>query len=300
MMDGLRASLTKEFSSIWIFNARGNQRTSGETSRMEAGKIFGSGSRAPIALTLLVKDPAHEGPCELKYHDIGDYLSREQKLEIIRGCGGVANVDWATITPNAEHDWIDQRDPVFEKFVAIGDRSDKEGALFEAYSMGTQTIGDAWMYNSSRGQLLQSVSRFINTYNDEETRLRINSSHTTKRKVQSISGLESDPTRIKWSGSLLKHLEMGVRFVPHATLIRESMYRPFFRQWLYFDPVLLHRVGLAPTVFPNEKLRSRIIDVTGIGVNKPFTVFMSDLVSDMQMMPNGQTFPLNGYKSLRQ
>src|SRR5690606_16720712 len=50
-MDGFRKSLETEFSSIWVFNLRGNQRTSGELSRKEGGKIFGSGSRTPIAIS---------------------------------------------------------------------------------------------------------------------------------------------------------------------------------------------------------------------------------------------------------
>lgn len=47
--------LALPFSSIYVFNLRGNQRTSGELSRKEGGKIFGSGSRTPIAITILVK-----------------------------------------------------------------------------------------------------------------------------------------------------------------------------------------------------------------------------------------------------
>jgi len=53
--DGFRKSLEKEFSTIYVFNLRGNQRTSGELSRREGGKIFGSGSRTPIAITILVR-----------------------------------------------------------------------------------------------------------------------------------------------------------------------------------------------------------------------------------------------------
>lgn len=55
--DGFRKVIEKEFSSIYVFNLRGNQRTSGELSRKEGGKIFGSGSRTPISITLLVKNP---------------------------------------------------------------------------------------------------------------------------------------------------------------------------------------------------------------------------------------------------
>ena len=54
-LDGMRKCFEREFSSVYVFNLRGNQRTSGELSRKEGGKIFGSGSRTPIAITILVK-----------------------------------------------------------------------------------------------------------------------------------------------------------------------------------------------------------------------------------------------------
>ncbi|WP_414689814.1 Eco57I restriction-modification methylase domain-containing protein, partial [Oenococcus oeni] len=71
--DGFRKSLYDEFNYLYIFNLRGNQRTQGEQSRKEGGKIFGSGSRAPIAISILVRDGSDQH--ELLYHDIGDYLS---------------------------------------------------------------------------------------------------------------------------------------------------------------------------------------------------------------------------------
>ncbi|MGL5262474.1 MAG: Eco57I restriction-modification methylase domain-containing protein, partial [Bacteroides sp.] len=56
-MDGFRKSIETEFSSIYIFNLRGNARTQSELRRKEAGNVFGSGSRTPISITLLVKNP---------------------------------------------------------------------------------------------------------------------------------------------------------------------------------------------------------------------------------------------------
>ncbi|MDO8727916.1 MAG: DEAD/DEAH box helicase family protein [Candidatus Methanoperedens sp.] len=78
--DGFRKCLEKEFNSIYVFNLRGNQRTSGELSRKEGGKIFGSGSRTPVSITLLVKKPNNSNKnATIYYRDIGDYLSREEK-----------------------------------------------------------------------------------------------------------------------------------------------------------------------------------------------------------------------------
>ena len=91
-MDGLRKCLVEEFSSLYVFHLRGNQRTSGETSRKEGGKIFGGGSRAPIAITVLVKNSNSKEPGKIHFHDIGDYLSREEKLDIVRKFGNIKGI----------------------------------------------------------------------------------------------------------------------------------------------------------------------------------------------------------------
>ncbi|MFM6913115.1 MAG: hypothetical protein ACKPKW_28885, partial [Dolichospermum sp.] len=108
-MDGFRKCLVDEFTSIYCFNLRGNQRTSGEQSRKEGGKIFGSGSRATITIILLIKNPEQKQECKLFYHDIGDHLSQKEKLDIIKGFGDVSTIQWSEITPNENYDWINQR-----------------------------------------------------------------------------------------------------------------------------------------------------------------------------------------------
>ena len=109
-MDGMRKCLAEEFSRIFVFHLRGNQRTSGERSRREGGKIFGSGSRAPIAITLLVKNPASGGHGEIRFHDIGDYLDQEQKLAIIKRFGSISGINrdeaWIEVHPDEHGDWV--------------------------------------------------------------------------------------------------------------------------------------------------------------------------------------------------
>lgn len=122
-MDGLRKCLADEFTSIYCFNLRGNQRTSGETSRMEGGKIFGSGSRAGIAITMLIRNPEKKGKCEINYHDIGNYLSREDKLKKIVEFDSIMNIEWQKLKPNDSHDRINHRDPLFDNFIPVGDKT---------------------------------------------------------------------------------------------------------------------------------------------------------------------------------
>ena len=170
-MDGLRKCLAEDFTSIYCFNLRGNQRTSGDVSRREGGKIFGSGSRAQIAITLLVKNPAKKGNLQIHYHDIGDYLTREEKLEIISKFETAKNIPWKIITPNDSHDWINKRDAAFEKFLPIGFKEDKGSndveAIFVSYSTGLKTNRDAWAYNFALKNLARNMGGMITFYNEQ-------------------------------------------------------------------------------------------------------------------------------------
>ena len=153
---GVRACLAEEFSSIYVVNLRGNQRTQGERSRREGGKVFGQGSRAPVAITVLARNPnaAHEG-CRILYRDIGDYLKREEKLGILRDAGSIAGIDdWQEVTPDRHHDWIGQGDEAFQELYPLASKAAKAGksdeAIFRLYSRGLATSRDAYVYNLSR------------------------------------------------------------------------------------------------------------------------------------------------------
>ena len=159
---GLRKSLEKEFDSISCFNLRGDQRTRGELSKKEGGKIFGGSSRAPIAITFLVKNPENQkAKAQIKYYDIGDYLSREDKLEIIKDFGSVEGVDWQDIIPDKHGDWINQRDDSFDQFLPIGDKKGKNSdVIFSLYGLGVATNRDSWAYNFSKSQLAKKNGEY--------------------------------------------------------------------------------------------------------------------------------------------
>ena len=130
-MDGLRKCLAEECSSLYVFHLRGNQRTQGERSRREGGKIFGAGSRAPVAITLFVKNPAAKERGRIHFHDIGDHLDREAKLKIVRNFKSVRGIAerglWRRVRPDRHHDWLDQRDAGFERYLPLG-RQERGGA----------------------------------------------------------------------------------------------------------------------------------------------------------------------------
>lgn len=93
--DGVCLSLQEEFSHILIYDLKGNRRTSGERSRREGGKIFGSGSRTGVAITVLIKDPSHSGTAEVFYTEAEDYATRQEKLDQISAYESIEGISGA-------------------------------------------------------------------------------------------------------------------------------------------------------------------------------------------------------------
>jgi len=297
-MDGLRKCLGEEFSSIYCFNLRGNQRTSGETSRMEGGKIFGSGSRAGIAITLFIKNPKKKEKCEIFYHDIGDYLNREDKLKIISEFGSVNHVPWKNLTPNGSHDWINQRDPAFAGFRPLGDKeaADAQPPIFSQYSLGVVTNRDAWAYNFSKKSVAQNMRQMIDFYNQQVRAFQ--KATVSRREPLAVDDfIDNDPKKISWSRALKNDLDNGKTYDFAPQSIVASMYRPYCKQWLYFNRRFNEMVLLMPKLFPNPSARNLVISATGVGAGRPFSALITDTVANLDLHEKGQCFPLFSYKS---
>ena len=297
-MDGLRKCLTDEFSAIYCFNLRGNQRTSGETSRMEGGKIFGSGSRASIAITLMIKNPDRKGKCKLYYHDIGDYLSREDKLKIISEFGSLKGMKWKSITPNDSNDWINQRDPAFDKFIPLGDKDDKTAKIvFNLHSIGLKTNRDPWAYNFSNSSLSENMTRMIDFFNEQSKAYQaVCSDNKGKKKLEVESFIDNDPKKISWSGALKNDVEKHVVHEFDEESLVKGMYRPFCKQWVYYNRKFVERVYQMPKVFPNKTLGNLVISATGIGASKEFSALITDTVPNLHLHDTGQCFSLYSYE----
>jgi predicted helicase len=297
-MDGLRKCLTGEYSHLYVFNLRGNARTQAEERRKEAGGVFGEGSRTPVAITIMVKDPAHTGPCELCYHDIGDYLSREEKLEIIEGFGSIATIDWQLLHPNDAGDWINQRDPAFDKFMPLGDKEAGDGkAVFGIYSLGVTTNRDAWAYNMDRNMLETNMRRMIGAYNADRARYVKACQGKQKDQWPEVEDvIDTDPKRISWSRALKADARRGKVYDYETESVVTSMYRPFSKQWLYFNRHFNEMVYQQPKLFPTPRQRNVVISAAGIGASKTFSALAMSFVPCLDSIEKGQCFPLYWYE----
>lgn len=298
--DGFRKCLEKEFSSIYIFNLRGNQRTSGELSRKEGGKIFGSGSRTPIAITLLVKNPnIRNEKATIFYHDIGDYLNRNEKLEIIKGFQSFTNpsMNLNTLIPNEFGDWTSVRNSLFDTYLPIEPNKKfdiNSKSFFNTYAIGVATNRDAWVYNFSKVKLSSSMKTTINVYNEQVGRLLL--ARENNPKVKSSEVISSDHQKISWTVNLIKDFEKGINhsFVESEIII--GTYRPFLKLRLYFDKPFIERPGLWTRLFPSKDSKNFIISITGIGGSKEFSVLITDNIPNLHLVENGQYFPLYYYE----
>ncbi|QNK01519.1 DEAD/DEAH box helicase [Dyella telluris] len=299
--DGLRKTLAEEFSSIHVFHLRGNQRTLGELSRREGGKIFAGGSRAPIAITLLVKNPAAKEHGLIRFHDIGDYLSREEKLQKIDDFKSIVGIDkaggWVHITPNQHGDWLRQRDDRFAQFIAIGDKKGDGPRLFENYSLGVFTSRDSWCYNASRGTLEANMRSMIAFYNEEVGRFsEAYGNADRKTRAANVDGfVGADATKISWSRGLKQELLKGKTYQFQADDVIQGIYRPFNKQWFYFNRRFNEMVLQMPRLLPDASASNRLIVIHGPGETLPFTVSMVDVVPNLHYLHGGQCFPLYLY-----
>lgn len=280
--DGLRKTVTTEFHDVYIYNLRGNQRTAGELSRREGGKIFDSGSRNTVAVMVLVKRPGTVESCVLHYKDIGDYLNRATKLATLEE-NSLACLDWDVVVPNEYGDWINQRDPNYEKYPLIADRkTSSRGTIFLQSSNGLASSRDAWVYSSSEVQLETNVGRMVEFYNSELDRWRRSDSQTAVG-----SFVDADPRKISWSRGLRSRLERQRTIEWSNQRVQESMYRPFSKQLLAADNQILEGSSILQRAFPTPDTTNIGFYLVGPGNDKPFSMLASDLIPDLSFWGSG-------------
>jgi predicted helicase len=299
--DGFRMSLQREFDAIYVFNLRGNQRTSGELSRKEGGKIFGSGSRTPIAITLLVKKGTAHGAkhsqlstlnsASIYYHDIGDYLNREEKLARIHTFGSMINVPLTELTPNEHGDWISLRNDSFSEYTALAPQTKFDSAtqsFFVTNSLGVASGRDSWVYNFSLEKLTTNIESSFAYYNMVLAERQINHNLTIETYIQ--------PTKISWNHELLMALDKQQKLYSNTTAFRMGIYRPYCEQHMYFDNDYNARQYQNKKLFPTATSTNLVICVTGVGASKDFSALITNMVPSLDTLEKSQCFPLYYYE----
>ncbi|EJB86929.1 hypothetical protein HPHPH10_0871 [Helicobacter pylori Hp H-10] len=311
--DGFRKCVAKDFSHLYALNLRGNARTSGEERKKQGDGIFDSGSRATVAIIFFVKDtnaPNHT----IFYYEVEDYLKREAKLNLLAGFENLESVPFKKIIPNDKGDWINQRNDDFEKLIPL--KRDKKlkifNTIFDLNSNGVKTNRDPWVYNFSQKRLKQSVQNCIDTYNADLKRFNERFREAFKQRTAKDKGIKpadrykhlndreitTDKTKIAWTDGLKNKLIKNEN-LPESGMerVRLALYRPFNKQWLYWDKDLINRQGRFSKIFPDKSARNVVIN-TGVGNGKDFSALVSDFISDLSLISPNQAYPLYYYDDL--
>ena len=298
---GVRACLSEEFSSVDVINLRGNQRTQGDLSRREGGKVFGSGSRAPVAITILTKNPnAAQMGCRVRYCEVEDGLSREEKLdflECVRSTEGIRN--WKKIQPDEHCDWINQRDPGFSDLIPLGTKEVKSGrgvsTLFRKYCSGIKTNRDAYIYNFDRQACKENASKAVDCFASALDDWRLQK--TLCRQFEGcVDGLiRNNSVNLRWDSVLTAKLKREQEIEFTEQLLRPVSYRPFVDMYGYVEFALINSKYLQDQFFPTDGIENRAICVSGVGSTKPFSVLATDIIPDLELVSKGQCFPRYTY-----
>ncbi len=298
--DGFRKCVAKDFAHLYVLNLRGNARISGEARQKEGDGIFDSGSRATIAIIFFVKDTSVKNGA-IHYYDIGDYLKREEKLNRLANFLNLDEIPFETIIPNNKGDWINQRDDAFEKLIPLKrDKKRQNPSVFDINSNGVGSGRDPWVYNFSPNALMLSVQKCIDTYNADLKRFNAHFREAFKQRTKGVKSgdlykqlndkeITTDKTKISWTdglkNKLIKNKNLQESSEEH---IRLAMYRPFNKQWLYFDKNLNKRQSQLPKIFPDKDAQNVVINTT----IRNFSALISGAIPDTHFI---NAYPLYYY-----
>lgn len=316
---GVRRCFVEEFNSIYVYNLRGNARSQGEERRKEADNVFDSGTRTTITITMLVKNPNSDEHGVIRYKDIGDYLSREEKLDILKQAVG-GDPEWVVLTPDKHGDWLNQRDDSYQEFIPMGvGKYKKPLGLFSTYSGGLKTQRDAWAINFSLSSVVGNMNRLIDSTNTAADAF-----------IADGVSLPRDFERFSWTRRVKEYAETGFCIPVNFTGFTVGMYRPFCKEYVYYDKYMNEMTLQQPRIFPlaeasgrkdapttpgsssllqaeetensaNEMtlqqyctpcLDNKVINVGERGV------IMSEVLPDLELNHHGQCFPLYWYEQV--
>lgn len=293
---GIRACLAEDFSSIYVLNLRGNTRTSRNQAPSEGGPIFGQNTRSRVTITILVKNRnAANERCHIRYRDIGNHLSREEKLKTLCEARSISGfTEWQEVMPDEHHDWIKQRNPAYVQFYPMGSKEAKAGVLddsiFGLYSLGLVTNRDAYIYNFSREACRDNARRMTEDYLSALTAMEGNS------LLRLEEAMHQHSSNLKWVGNLKDNLRQKKKTEYQDEYIRKVTYRPFVATHCYANYIFVHRKHQMDRIFPDSSSENRMICATGIGSRKPFSVLMTGTITDLNLHEAGaQCFPRYRY-----
>ena len=293
--DGMRKHLEEDFTSIYIFNMKGNARTSGELRRQEGGNIFDDQIRVGVSVNIFIKKKGKKKKTDIKIFSVDDYARSSAKKRALDEAGSYSGVKWKKLKPDSKNNWLTEGlQSDYEDLLPLGTKKTKVGdgnAIFRLFSNGVKTNRDAWAYNFNNRMLTKNARGMIEFYNEHVFKLQ--AQNDVKLDVDGF--VSNDDKKISWSRDLKLDLKRNKLAEYSDSKIRNSIYRPFTKEFLFFDRIMNEEVYVFPRIFPTPETENRVICASGIGMNKPFHTLMVRHIPELQLTPNGQCFPFYSY-----
>jgi len=288
--DGFRKHLAQDFTEVYHLDLGGNARKRG------GGSVFNI--MVGVGITLLVR--RREGLTKpypaavIHHHALDDRQSGPAKLAALKKAESVAGVNWQTLEPDAKSNWITEGIQAgFADFLPLGSKDTKASqgldaqAIFKTYSPGVKTDRDSVVYDFNSEKLALRVQGFISDYNSEVMRWK------SEGRPKEIDGFVNY-SKIKWSEHLKSELKRERLGEFDKDAIRLAVYRPFCKQFLYYDPLLNDRPGLFDKILPTSSDENLIIWLK-VGLEVPLFSLMTNALPDFSTQGGMQCFPLYTY-----
>ncbi|MDE0689286.1 MAG: N-6 DNA methylase [Candidatus Poribacteria bacterium] len=297
--DGMRKHLAADCDAIYILDLGGNAR---KRLKVSDANVFGI--RVGVSINLFVKKKENSSEAaRLFYYRTDELWNREQKFDFLNECEHVGGIRWQSIQPDTRHTWLTEGlHTEFDTFIPIGTkqarsvRDEVKDVIFKTYSIGINTSRDAWTYNFNRSALTENISRMIQTYNTEVARWE----QRTDRDAELDDFVTSDDQQIKWSRNLKRELRRNkiAEYAEHK--IRNSLYRPFTKSYLFFDSIMNNDVAHFPYIFPSPRTEkeNQVMIVSDHGFRSGFNTLMTNLIPDFHTLATSdsfQCFPFHTY-----
>jgi predicted helicase len=294
--DGMRKHLIQDFTQIYHLDLHGNVRKNPKLSGT-THNVFGIQVGVGITIAVRSLQSTKRG---LYYYRVPEFWSRIQKLAFLSKNGSISGIEWAELHPDEKHSWlIDGLHPEFSTFLpmgtkeAKGSKSIQNKTVFRIYSLGTVSNRDSYVSSFNHAQLSNIASTFIEIYNGT---VDVVKRHGGGKDVLSLINT-ADP-RIKWTRQVKTSLTKLQYSEYNQAYIRNFLYRPFTRKFLYFDDFWNEERYQQPLIFPSPftEAENVAICVAGLGDRKGFGCLATNVIPSLDLaFEKAQCFPYYTY-----
>ncbi len=293
--DGMRKHLAEDCDAIYVLDLGGNAR---KGLKVSDANVFGIRVGVSINFFVKKKRDSSETP-QIFYYHTDDLWNKKQKFDFLDERQHIGSIEWQPIQPDARLTWLTEGfHEEFDAFLPIGNKKTKnkkgrtQDVIFKTYSPGVNTSRNAWVLNFNRQALTENIQKMISTYNAETHKWE----RRENKKVDIDDFVIYNDTKIKWSSTLKQNLKSGHIAEFTESKIRQSVYRPFTKTELFYDKILIDRIGLFPLFFPIQETETenKLIWLK-VGKEMPMFALIVSNIPDLLPQSGSQCFPFYTY-----